>query len=74
MCQGSVSCRAVAVPPVQAPAPLQVSPVVQALPSLQATPDATGACWQPLVGLHVSVVQVFPSSQLSGVPLLHWPP
>src|SRR5207302_11506957 len=30
-------------------------------------------CWQPLVGLQVSVVHVLPSSQLSGVPGLHSP-
>src|SRR5205809_756195 len=28
----------------------------------------TGACWQPLAGSQVSVVQTFPSSQLTGPP------
>ena len=29
----------------------------------------TGVCWQPDPGAHVSLVQMFPSSQLSAVPL-----
>ena len=28
----------------------------------------TGVCWQPLTGSQVSVVQTFPSSQLTGLP------
>jgi len=46
----------------------QTSAPVQALPSSHAVPSATGVCAQPLAGLQVSVVQAFPSSQLTALP------
>jgi hypothetical protein len=63
-------------PPVQVP-PTHVSPVVQRFPSLHEL--LLLANTQPVVGLHVSVVQPFPSSQFGGgppvqVPLTHVSP
>jgi hypothetical protein len=39
----------------------------------QGVPFSTGAVVQPLAGLQPSVVQTFPSSQVSGVPAVHVP-
>src|SRR5438876_460892 len=58
-------------PPTQVP-PLQVSPVVQAFPSLQGLELLV--CVQPLAGVHPSVVQTLPSSQLGGAPPTQVPP
>ena len=52
--------------------PWQMSPVVQALPSSQAFELLRNA--HPLAGLHESVVQAFPSLQLTDPPLTHAPP
>jgi hypothetical protein len=60
-----------AAPPMQEP-PRQVSPVVQAFPSLQAL--LLFVKTQPVVGLHVSVVQTLPSLQVSAGPPTHAPP
>ena len=58
-------------PPRHAP-PTQVSLTVQASPSLHAAELLV--CVQPLVGLHASSVQGFPSLQLGGGPPTHAPP
>jgi len=58
-------------PPTQTP-PLQVSSVVQALPSLQGF--VLLVCAHPVVGLHESVVQGLPSSQLGAGPPTQLPP
>ena len=50
----------------------QVSLVVQGLPSLHE--PVFGVWTQPDCGLHVSLVQVLPSSQFSGGPATHDPP
>jgi hypothetical protein len=34
---------------------------------------ATGAVWQPVAGLQLSVVQTLPSLHVSGVPAVHVP-
>jgi hypothetical protein len=48
-----------------------MSPVVHASPSLQAIVLLVNT--QPVTGLHASVVQMFPSSQTTAVPV-HAPP
>jgi hypothetical protein len=58
-------------PPTHVP-PLQASLVVQALPSSQEL--VLLACVQPVPGLHPSVVQMFPSSQLGAGPPTQVPP
>jgi hypothetical protein len=58
-------------PPTQAPR-LQTSFVVQKLPSLHIA--VLFSCIQPVAGMHESLVQTFPSSQLGGVPPTHNPP
>jgi len=60
-----------AAPPTQTPAE-QVSFVVQKLPSLQVA--VLFSCLQPVMELHESLVQTFPSSQLGGGPPTHNPP
>jgi len=45
----------------------QTSPVVQAFASSHGVPSA-GVCVQPLAGSQVSLVQTFPSSQVTGLP------
>jgi hypothetical protein len=60
------------VPLVQVPL-WQVSAPLQTLPSLHDAPFATGVCTQPVLGLHVSMVQTFESLQLSGVPAVQVP-
>jgi hypothetical protein len=52
--------------------PVHTSFVVHALPSSQAAPEFVNT--QPVAGLQVSVVQVMPSLQTSGVPATHAPP
>jgi hypothetical protein len=69
--QGLLSLQLGAGPPTHVP-PEQVSFVVQASPSSQ---GSVLFVWlQPVTGLHVSVVQGLPSSQLTGVPPPHVPP
>ena len=58
-------------PPTHTP-PEQESPVVQAFPSLHGLLLFVNT--QPVVGLHVSVVQRIPSSQTSGAPPAQAPP
>jgi hypothetical protein len=60
------------VPAVQCPA-VQVSAPLQTSPSPHAVPSLTGAWTQPAVGSQESVVQGFPSSQVSAVPAWHAP-
>jgi hypothetical protein len=61
-----------AVPGAHAPF-WHVSAPLQAFESLQAVPFDTFVCWQPKVGLQVSVVQGFESLQLSAVPAVQVP-
>jgi hypothetical protein len=61
-----------AVPGAHAPF-WQVSAPLQAFESLQAVPFDTFVCWQPKVGLQVSVVQGFESLQLRAVPAAQVP-
>ena len=58
-------------PPTHEPTE-QVSLVVQAFPSSQG--NVLFVWKQPLAGLHESLVQTFPSLQLSGTPLTQNPP
>jgi hypothetical protein len=51
----------------------QVSLPLQTLPSAQDVPLGRAAFWQPVTGLHVSVVQTLPSLQLRGVPAVQVP-
>jgi hypothetical protein len=51
----------------------QVSAPLQTLPSLHEAPLATGVCTQPVLALHVSMVQTLESLQLSGVPAVQVP-
>jgi hypothetical protein len=51
----------------------QVSVPLQALVSAHAVPFSTAVCVQPLAGLQESVVQTFPSLQLSAVPAVQTP-
>jgi hypothetical protein len=60
------------VPLVQVPL-WQVSAPLQTLPSLHDAPLTTGVCTQPVLGLHVSMVQTLESLQLSGVPAVQVP-
>jgi hypothetical protein len=71
MVQGSPSSQLSVPEPAQRPPP-QVSPKVQASPSSQEL--LFGANAQPLLGLHESSVQTFPSSQGNGVPAWQVPP
>jgi len=61
-----------AVPAVQVPL-WQVSAPLQTLPSLQVVPLSTGAFWQPVPPLQLSVVQTLPSLQLRAVPAVQTP-
>ena len=71
--QALPSSQTRAAPRVQVPL-WQVSAPLQRLPSLHDVPLATGAVWQPVAGLQVSVVQGLPSLQVSGVPAVQVPP
>jgi hypothetical protein len=62
-----------AVPAVHTP-PWHVSPPLHRLPSAHDEPFGTGAAWQPLAGLQLSVVHTFPSLHVSTVPAVHTPP
>ena len=65
----------VAVPPVQAPAPLQVSPFVQKCPSLQDVPPGAFAYSHASVdSLQESRLQAFVSAQFFGLPPPQTPP
>lgn len=70
--QGPVAARQTAVVLASAGhvvAPSQVSATSQAPAAVRQTvAGAAAAYWQPLAGLHESVVQTFPSSQLRGGP------
>ena len=68
--QGFASTHTSAGPPTHAPAE-QTSFVVQAFASLHGF--VLLACVQPVAELHASLVQPFPSSQLSGCPPTHDP-
>jgi hypothetical protein len=46
---------------------------LQTVESLHEVPFGTGAYWQPNTGSHVSVVQMLPSLQTSGVPAVQVP-
>jgi hypothetical protein len=65
--QALPSLQVSAVPAVQVPA-WQASLPLQRLPSSHGVPLATGAVWQPVAGLQLSVVQTLPSLQVRGVP------
>jgi hypothetical protein len=60
------------VPAVQVP-DWQVSAPLQALPSGHAVPFVTDGFWHPVAGLQLSVVQAFPSLQVSAVPAAQVP-
>src|SRR5215831_17573160 len=67
-----MSSQLSAVPGAQTP-PWQVSEPLQTLVSAHDVPFATGACWQPVIGSHVSAVQGLLSTQLSGGPGVQTP-
>jgi hypothetical protein len=71
--QGFPSSSVGGVPAVHEPVALQASTPLHALPSEHELPALTGVCVTPVAGLHVSVVQGFPSSTVGGVPAWHEP-
>jgi hypothetical protein len=62
-----------AVPAAQTPV-WQVSAPLHTVVSAQLVPFATLACWQPVTGSQLSVLQTFESLQLRAVPAVHTPP
>jgi len=61
-----------AVPAVHTPL-WQVSSPLHGLPSAHDDPLGTGALWQPVAGLQLSVVHGLPSLQVTGVPAVQTP-
>jgi hypothetical protein len=70
--QGLPSLQLSGVPAVHTPL-WQVSSPLQTVASAHDEPLATGVFWQPVAGIHVSVVQTLLSLQLSGVPAVQVP-
>jgi hypothetical protein len=69
--QGFASSQITGPPLWHWPSP-QMSPSVHKFPSLHGLSLLVNL--QPMAGSQVSSVQGFASSQLTGVPLWHWPP
>jgi hypothetical protein len=70
--QGLASLHVSGTPAVHTP-PTQVSAPLHALPSGHGVASGAVLCPQPVVGSQVSVVQGFPSLQLSAVPAMQTP-